>query len=84
MFPFVYKFKRTITTDKTPKNVIDSIRDSLMEKKVQNILYTDKTVYFNEGFLRARSNYDYLAMIDKGEFIYDEESKVLTYKVKLW
>ncbi|MDQ0594862.1 hypothetical protein QFZ37_003231 [Chryseobacterium ginsenosidimutans] len=84
MFPFIYTFKRTIITDKTPKNVIDTVRDSLIEKKVQDILYTNKTVYFDEGFLKARSNNDYLAMIDNGKFIYDEESRVLTYKVKLW
>ncbi|MFS4473293.1 hypothetical protein [Chryseobacterium sp. T20] len=84
MFPFTYTFEREIIKDKTSDEVIYTVRDLLREKKVQNILYGPGFVYFNEGFPRARSNNDYLSLIDDGKFTYDQNTKVLTYKVKLW
>ncbi|MCP1299317.1 hypothetical protein NK356_09085 [Chryseobacterium sp. S0630] len=84
MFPFTYTFEREIIKDKTSDEVIYTVRDLLREKKVQNILYGPEFVYFNEGFPRARSNNDYLSLIDDGKFTYDQNTKVLTYKVKLW
>lgn len=84
MFPFTYTFEREIITDKTSDQVIYAARDILREKKIQNILYGPGFVYFNEGFPRARSNNDYLSLIDDGKFTYNENTKILTYKVKLW
>ncbi|GEN67351.1 hypothetical protein [Chryseobacterium rhizosphaerae] len=84
MFPFTYTFEREIINDKTSENVIYTAREILREKKIKNILYGPGFVSFNEGFLKERSNWDYLSFIDDGKFTYNEKSKVLTYKVKLW
>ena len=84
MFPFTYTFEREIINDKTSEDVIYTARDILREKKIKNILYGPGFVSFNEGFLKERSNLDYLSFIDDGKFTYNEKSKVLTYKVKLW
>lgn len=84
MFPFTYTFEREIIKDKTSDEVIYTVRDMLREKKVQNILYGPGFVSFDEGFPRTRNNNDYLSLIDKGAFTYNEKTKILTYKVKLW
>lgn len=84
MFPFIYTFKREINTDRTSEDVIYTIKKILREKNIPDLLYTQKSVYFNEGFLKARSNDDYLSLIDEGLFTYSEKDKILTYKVKLW
>ncbi|MGI9579959.1 hypothetical protein ACR1PO_01990 [Chryseobacterium sp. RRHN12] len=84
MFPFTYTFEREITKDKTSDQVTCTVRDLLSKKKVQNILYGPGFVSFNEGFFKERSNWDYLSLIDTGKFTYDENNKILTYKVYLW
>ncbi len=84
MFPFTYTFERKITKDKTSDQVIYTVRDLLREKKVQNILSGPGFVSFNEGLFKERSNWDYLSLIDNGKFTYDENNKILTYKVYLW
>ncbi|MGX5685467.1 hypothetical protein ACWKWW_12930 [Chryseobacterium cucumeris] len=84
MFPFTYTFEREITKDKTSDEVIYTVRDLLREKKIQNIIYGPGFISFDEGFPRARSNNDYLSLIDEGVFTYNEKTKRLTYKVRLW
>lgn len=83
MFPFNYQFNRTIRVEKTKKQVFDEVVNSLNQKNVKDIVINENSIVFNEGLFRARGNFDFLAYIDKGEFIYNEETKNLSYSAKM-
>lgn len=85
MFPFIYTFKVEITADRTSKNIIDAARDSFLEREMNDIEIQGNTVIGKDSLVKLDFSNRYPLTLSPGKeyFTYDENKKVLTYKVEV-
>ncbi|MBV8328434.1 hypothetical protein [Chryseobacterium sp.] len=84
MFVFTYTFKREINNDKTLKNVTDAVYASFMEREMKYINIEGNRITGKDSLIKLDfSNRSPLVFSPGKEyFIYDENTKVLTYKIE--
>ncbi|WP_160137643.1 hypothetical protein [Chryseobacterium sp. c4a] len=78
-----YTFKTKIKEGKTSKNVIDAVRDSFVERDMNTIEIEGSTITGKENFVKLDFSNRYPITISpaKEYFIYDENTRILTYKI---
>lgn len=86
MFPFIFTFTIEITSDKTLKNITDAARDSFIERDINDIEIQGNTVIGKDSLVKLDLSNRYPLTLSPGKeyFTYDENKKVLTYKVEVF
>lgn len=86
MFPFIFTFTIEITSDKTLKNITDAARDSFIERDINDIEIQGNTVIGKDSLVKLDFSNRYPLTLSPGKeyFTYDENKKVLTYKVEVF
>jgi hypothetical protein len=86
MFPFIFTFTIEITSDKTLKNITDAARDSFIERDINDIEIRGNTVIGKDSLVKLDFSNRYPLTLSPGKeyFTYDENKKVLTYKVEVF
>jgi len=84
MFPFYYIFEREIKNSNTLKNVTDEIRNSFMEREMDDSSFDDNTIVGKEKLFKLDfSSRSPLVFSPRKEFFnYNENTKILTYKIE--
>lgn len=78
-----YTFETKIKEGKTPKNVTDAVCDSFMERDMNHIEVHGNTITGKDDLVKLDSSNRNPIIISPGkeQFIYDEDTRTLTYKI---
>ncbi|AZA76933.1 hypothetical protein EG347_05140 [Chryseobacterium sp. G0186] len=84
MFSFHYTFERAIQGEKTVKDVTDVACNSFREREVNDIHIQDNTIMGKDSLIKLDFSRKSPLILSPGKeyFIYNEGTKILTYKVE--
>lgn len=84
MSSFNYTFERTIQGKKTLKNVTDVVRHSFLEREMNDIHIQGSIIMGKDNLVKLDFSKRSPLVLSPGKeyFIYNENTKVLTYKVE--
>ncbi|CAI8817768.1 hypothetical protein [Chryseobacterium sp. IT-36CA2] len=84
MLQFTYTFEREIKEGKTLKNVTDAVRNSLMERELEDTILADNIIIGKDRLFKLDFSSKSPLIFSPGKefFNYNENTRILTYKIE--